>query len=67
PGDGSPIPTGIFLTHAHIGHYSGLTQLGREVIGAGGVPVYAMPRMETFLRSNGPWDQLVSLQNISLR
>lgn len=67
PDQNPSIPTGIFLTHAHIGHYSGLMQLGREVIGAGGVPVYVMPRMETFLRHNGPWDQLVSLQNISLQ
>ena len=30
------------------------------------VPVYAMPRMEEFLRNNGPWDQLVDLNNISI-
>lgn len=29
-----PTPDGIFITHAHIGHYSGLMQLGREVMGA---------------------------------
>ncbi len=58
--------TGIFLTHAHIGHYTGLMHLGREVMGAKAVPVYAMPRMRTFLSANGPWDQLVRLQNITL-
>ena len=58
---------GIFLTHAHIGHYTGLVHLGREVMGTNGVPVYAMPRMKIFLENNGPWSQLVSLQNISLR
>ncbi|MGH8029345.1 MAG: MBL fold metallo-hydrolase, partial [Arenimonas sp.] len=36
---------GIFLTHAHIGHYTGLMFLGKEVMGTKGVPVYAMPRM----------------------
>jgi pyrroloquinoline quinone biosynthesis protein B len=56
--------TGIFLTHAHIGHYTGLMHLGREVMGASRIPVYAMPRMDEFLRSNGPWDQLVRLENI---
>ncbi len=60
-------PDGIFLTHAHIGHYTGLMQLGREVMGAKNVPVWAMPRMEKFLRENGPWSQLVSLQNIDLQ
>lgn len=59
--------SGILLTHGHIGHYSGLMQLGREVMGAREVPVLAMPRMQTFLRSNGPWDQLVRLKNIVLQ
>ncbi len=59
-------PDGIFLTHAHIGHYSGLMQLGREVMGAKNAPVWAMPRMGKFLRENGPWSQLVDLQNIDL-
>ena len=58
---------GILLTHAHIGHYIGLAQLGREVMGAQRVPVYAMPRMRRFLETNGPWDQLVRLNNIELR
>ena len=58
---------GIFLTHAHIGHYLGLAWLGREAAGARGVPVYAMPRMAAFLRDNGPWSQLVALGNIDLR
>lgn len=57
-------PDGILLTHAHIGHYTGLMQLGREVMGAQQVPVYVMPRMDTFLRQNGPWSQLVDLGNI---
>lgn len=58
--------SGIFLTHAHIGHYAGLMFLGREAMGASGVPVFAMPRMQEYLSSNGPWDQLVSLDNIRL-
>lgn len=59
--------SGIFLTHAHIGHYTGLMHLGREAMGAKEVPVYVMPRMDTFLRQNGPWSQLVSLENIRLQ
>jgi pyrroloquinoline quinone biosynthesis protein B len=57
---------GILLTHAHIGHYTGLMHLGREVLGGSKIPVYAMPRMSRFLTSNGPWDQLVRLENIEL-
>lgn len=56
----------IFLTHAHIGHYTGLMLLGREVANTKNIPVYAMPRMKSFLENNGPWSQLVSLQNIHL-
>jgi pyrroloquinoline quinone biosynthesis protein B len=56
----------ILLTHAHIGHYVGLAHLGREVLGARGARVYAMPRMKEFLEKNGPWDQLVRLGNIAI-
>lgn len=61
------LPAGVFITHAHIGHYSGLMQLGREVMGTKDVPVYVMPRMDSFIRNNGPWSQLVNLNNIQLR
>jgi len=58
---------GIFLTHAHIGHYTGLMQLGHEAMGAQGVPVYVMPRMKTYLENDGPWGQLVNYKNIVLQ
>ena len=66
PRAGKPALSGIFLTHAHVGHYTGLMYLGKEVMGASGVPVYAMPRMAGYLRTNGPWSQLVKLSNIEL-
>ena len=58
---------GIFLTHAHMGHYTGLLHLGREVMGKKNVPVYVMSRMKRFLETNGPWNQLVTLKNINLK
>lgn len=60
------MPNGIFLTHAHIGHYTGLMYLGKEANNAQDVPVYSMPRMKGFLEGNGPWSQLVSDKNIAL-
>ncbi len=60
------LPDGIFITHAHIGHYTGLMQLGKEVMGTKNVPVYVLPRMKAFLETNGPWSQLVKLHNIDL-
>lgn len=60
------LPDGIFLTHAHIGHYAGLMYLGKEATNAKEVVVYTMPRMRSFLEENGPWSQLVSNGNISI-
>ncbi len=59
-------PDGIFMTHAHIGHYAGLMYLGRESLGGKNIPVYAMPQMKMFLETNGPWEQLVKLNNIDI-
>ena len=62
----SYLPDGIFITHAHIGHYTGLMQLGREAMNTKSVPVYALPKMAQFLGANGPWSQLVTLKNIEI-
>lgn len=50
---------GIFLTHAHIGHYTGLAQLGREGLGMAPTPVYCTPLMADYLGANGPWGLMV--------
>ncbi|MDA1259098.1 MAG: MBL fold metallo-hydrolase [Planctomycetota bacterium] len=61
------LPSGILLTHAHIGHYTGLMYLGREGLNARGMPVHCSEAMAEFLRENAPWDQLVRLGNVELR
>ncbi|MFH1756291.1 MAG: MBL fold metallo-hydrolase [Candidatus Latescibacterota bacterium] len=66
PVESKPGLDGIFISHAHIGHYTGLMHLGLEVMGACEVPVYAMPRMSSFLAQNGPWSQLINYKNIVL-
>jgi pyrroloquinoline quinone biosynthesis protein B len=63
---GQTAPDGVFLTHAHIGHYTGLMFFGHEAMGTKDLPVYAMPRMSGFLVDNGPWSQLVKYRNIAL-
>jgi pyrroloquinoline quinone biosynthesis protein B len=50
---------GIFLTHAHIGHYLGLALLGREGVGTAPTPCYCTPEMAAYLTSNGPWNLMV--------
>ena len=57
---------GVFLTHAHIGHYTGLMYFGKEALGKQGTKVYAMPKMKSFIKNNGPWSQLVDLNNIQI-
>ena len=67
--DGGEAPlglSGVFLTHAHIGHYAGLIFAGHESAGAKGLKVFSMPRMQNYLENNGPWDQLVRYKNIDL-
>jgi len=58
---------GFLLTHAHIGHYTGLIHLGREVLNAAGVEVYVLAGMKAFLENNLPWKELVADGNIDLR
>jgi pyrroloquinoline quinone biosynthesis protein B len=60
-------PDGIFITHAHIGHYAGLIFLGKEAMNSEKVPVYAMPKLKNFLENNGPWSQLVNINNIAIK
>ena len=64
--DHGKLPDVIFLTHAHIGHYTGLMYLGRESYNSANVPIYAMTRMKGFLIQNGPWSQLLKLENIKI-
>jgi pyrroloquinoline quinone biosynthesis protein B len=61
------LPDAILLTHAHVGHYLGLAQLGREGVNAREVPVYATVSMARFLRENKPWSRLVERGNIVIR
>ena len=58
---------GILLTHAHLGHYTGLMYLGRAAMNADAVPVYCSVKMADFIKNNGPWSLLVELGNIELR
>ncbi len=60
--------SGILLTHAHMGHYLGLAHFGFEVCSTKGVPVYASAAHgRRSCSKNGPWSQLVRLENIAIR
>ena len=57
---------GIFITHAHLGHYIGLLDLGLEIMNTNNIPVYVMPRMTQFILKNQPMAQLIENNNIQL-
>jgi pyrroloquinoline quinone biosynthesis protein B len=61
-----PLFEGLFLTHAHMGHYGGLLELGREACAVHDVPTWVTPRFASFLRANGPWSLLVSEGRLAL-
>ncbi|MDA9203534.1 MBL fold metallo-hydrolase [Flavobacteriaceae bacterium] len=61
------LPESIYITHAHIGHYTGLIYFGREALGAKDQIVRVLPRMSNFLQNNGPWSQLVDINNIKIK
>lgn len=62
-----PLFDGIFLTHAHMGHYAGLLHLGREAYNHPSIPLYASHRMSGFLKQNAPWNLLIGNRNLVLR
>ena len=55
-----PLFEGVFLTHAHMGHYTGLVHLGKEAYGTKGLVAWSTPRMCALLEDDAPWSQLVS-------
>ena len=55
---------GIFLTHAHMGHYGGLLHLGREAYSHPEIPLYGSQRMCAFIASEAPWSLLVKNKNL---
>lgn len=68
---------GVFITHAHIGHYTGtillvlshsvgLLQLGKEAWSTSHLPLHVMPRMHQFLCANEPWAALVRNENVRI-
>jgi pyrroloquinoline quinone biosynthesis protein B len=57
---------GILLTHAHMGHYTGLIFLGKESISTKQIPVFCSSEMAAFLSKNAPWSLLVDNKNIEL-
>ena len=58
---------GIFLTHAHMGHYTGLIHLGREAMDIRDITLWCSSKMRAFLRANAPWAGLLNDGNVTPR
>jgi len=61
-----PLFDGVFITHAHVGHYAGLMYFGREMYAADRQAVFATDAVCAFLHGNAPWEMLVSAGHIEL-
>lgn len=59
--------SGILLTHAHLGHCSGLWHLGKEAVEEKNLPVFCTSKMNQFLQSNYPFNLLIQRKNIKVR
>ncbi len=62
-----PNLNGIFLTHGHIGHFTGLINLEKAVMNATNTNVFAMPKMHKLLNTNQPWKNMIEKGNIKLK
>ena len=60
------LPDAVLLSHAHIGHYTGLMFFDKEVASTRAIPVYCTPAMRLFLESNKPYSYLVERDEIRI-
>lgn len=58
---------GIAVSHAHVGHFPGILQVGREVLDAEELPVYCTPELADVVRTDALLSRLVTERNVSLR
>ena len=57
---------GVFITHAHVGHYMGLINFGLEIMNTKNIPIYIMPKMKYYIENNSMLNQLIDNKNINL-
>ena len=62
-----PSLSGVFLTHAHIGHYIGLLYFGLEALNLKNIPVYVLPGMKNFLCNNSMFSKMIENNNIIIK
>lgn len=58
---------GVFISHGHLGHITGLLHLGEEALDADMIPVYGCEKTVNYINSNDPFRLLVDRNNIDVR
>lgn len=58
---------GIFLSHAHLGHVTGLLYFGKEAANTEEVPVHCSGTVAEFLAETSPYRLLIDRNNIDVR
>ncbi|MFV1969638.1 MAG: MBL fold metallo-hydrolase [Acidimicrobiia bacterium] len=54
----------VFITHAHMGHYTGLLHFGNEAAATDRVPLFGSRRFVNFMEENEPWATLLTAGNL---
>ncbi len=57
---------GIFASHGHLGHITGLLYFGRESLDATKLPVYCTEKTKDFIMKNDPYRLLIDRNNIEI-
>jgi pyrroloquinoline quinone biosynthesis protein B len=60
----APPLDGVFVTHGHMGHYSGLLHFGKEGASTDDLPLFAPESVLEFLEANEPWASLFTGGNL---
>jgi pyrroloquinoline quinone biosynthesis protein B len=58
PKDRETFLDGVFVTHAHMGHYGGLIHFGKEAAASDHLPLFGTERFIEFINRNEPWAAL---------
>ncbi|MFB6166644.1 MAG: MBL fold metallo-hydrolase [Candidatus Nanohaloarchaea archaeon] len=58
---------GVFLSHAHLGHVTGLLYFGKESFNADNIPVHCSTTVRSFLEDNPPYRLLIDRNNIEVK
>lgn len=58
---------GVFVSHGHLGHITGLLHFGEEALDADMIPVHVTDKTANYLENNDPYRLLLDKNNIDIR